>query len=70
MFAIRDGRWKLVCGNGSGGHQAPKGSPFAQPFQLFDLQQDLGEEHDVASQHADVVQALTQRVDELRQTGR
>ena len=30
MFAIRDGRWKLVAGNGSGGREDPIGQPFVE----------------------------------------
>lgn len=52
MFAIRDGRWKLVLGNGSGGREAPKGTPFKQPYMLFDLQTDIGERQDVISNHS------------------
>ena len=51
MFAIRDGRWKLVAGNGSGGRQTPKGKPFQKPYQLFDLHTDPGEAHNIAGQH-------------------
>ena len=45
MFAIRDGAWKLMFGNGSGGRQEPRGEPFGRPYQLFDLSRDpaLGE---------------------------
>ena len=43
MFAIRDGKWKLVAGNGSGGREAPKGKPFAKPYHLFDMEADPGE---------------------------
>lgn len=70
MFAIRDGRWKLVCGNGSGGREAPKGAPFAEPFQLFDLEADLGETQDVATEHPEVVRRLFARLEELRSEGR
>ena len=58
MFAIRQGKWKLVLGNGSGGRQAPKGKPFAEPYHLFDLSQDLAEQHNVASNNTDVRERL------------
>lgn len=70
MFAIRDGQWKLVAGNGSGGRQAPRGKPFEKPFQLFDLSADPGEQHDVASGHLEIVQKLTARLNELIEAGR
>ena len=41
MFAIRDGKWKLVLGNGSGGREQPRGKPFDKPYQLFNLVADV-----------------------------
>ncbi len=70
MFAIRDGKWKLVLGNGSGGREKPRGEPFGKPYQLFDLSADIGETHDVASEHPEVVATLTERLEELRTSGR
>ncbi len=70
MFAIRDGRWKLVLGNGSGGRQLPHGKPFAEPYQLFDLESDLSETTDVAQEHREVVQRLTEKLEDMRQSGR
>ncbi len=66
MFAIRDGRWKLVLGNGSGGRQQPRGRPFGQPYQLFDLSTDIGEENDLADKHPEIVERLTEQLDALR----
>lgn len=70
MFAIRDGKWKLVLGDGSGGRQQPKGKPFGKPYQLFDLSQDIGEEHNIADEHPEVVERLTQTVETIRDSGR
>ncbi len=70
MFAIRDGKWKLIAGNGSGGRQLPKGKPFEKPYQLYDVQQDLGELHDVAARYPEVVMELSQKLDSLRDQGR
>ncbi len=55
MFAIRDGDWKLVLGNGSGGREQPKGRRFEGPWQLFHLGEDLGETHDRARSEPEVV---------------
>ena len=66
MFAIRDRSWKLVCGNGSGGRETPKGKPFAEPYQLYDLTRDLAEAEDLANSHAEVVQSLTQQLEKIR----
>ena len=68
MFALREGQWKLVLGNGSGGRQAPRGKPFARPYQLFDLKADPTEERDVASDHSDRVTRMTERMEAIRQS--
>jgi arylsulfatase A-like enzyme len=67
MFAIRDGRWKLVAGNGSGGRQQPKGKPFAEPFQLFDMAADPGETTDLATDNREIVDRLTRELDAIRE---
>jgi arylsulfatase A-like enzyme len=54
MFAVRHGQWKLIAGNGSGGRQAPRGKPFAEPWMLIDLEQDPGEINDVADKQTEV----------------
>lgn len=46
-FAIRSGPWKLVLGNGSGGRESPRGTPFGRPYQLFHLAHDSDESHDL-----------------------
>ena len=70
MIAIRDGRWKLVAGNGSGGRETPRGKPFAHPYQLFDLRADPAESEDVAAEHPQIVQRLTARLEAIRRAGR
>ncbi|MEM7473951.1 MAG: arylsulfatase [Planctomycetota bacterium] len=70
MFAIRQGKWKLVAGNGSGGRQQPKGRPFQGPFQLYDLSVDLAETNDLAEDHPDKVEELMQRLETLRNQNR
>ncbi len=58
MFAIRDGQWKLVLGDGSGGREAPAGKPFRRPYQLFDLAKDPGENNDQIDDHPEVARRL------------
>lgn len=70
MFAVRDGKWKLVCGTGSGGRQAPRGKVFGTPYQLYDLDSDIGETKDVATQHPEVVERLTTELETIRSSGR
>ncbi len=66
MFAIRDGQWKLVLGNGSGGREKPRGKPFERPYQLFNLARDLSEQENVISQQADVASGLEQACANVR----
>ena len=70
MFAIREGRWKLVLGNGSGGREQPLGEPFAQPYQLFDLSQDIAETSNLAQSQPDVVKRLVAQFEQIRESGR
>ena len=58
MFAIRDGKWKLVLGNGSGGRQQPRGKAFKKPYQLFDISTDPSEKTNVIDEYPDVAQKL------------
>jgi arylsulfatase A len=66
MFAIRDGQWKLVLGDGSGGREQPRGKPFVRPYQLFDLVQDLSEQDDVITQHPEIASRLEKACGEVR----
>ncbi len=66
MLAIRDGRWKLIAGNGSGGRQRPAGKPDERPFQLFDLESDPGETTDLAAARPELVEQLSARLQEIR----
>ncbi len=66
MFAIRDGRWKLVAGNGSGGREKPSGTPFGQPWMLFDLEKDPGETTDVAAANPKVFAAMKAQLYEIK----
>jgi len=70
MFAVREGKWKLVLGNGSGGREKPVGTPFGRPYQLFDLSADIGERTNVIAQHAEVAERLEKAFADLRSKGR
>jgi len=41
--AVRMGKWKGMC------------KPFGGPIELYDLKTDIGEQHDIAAQHPEVV---------------
>ena len=48
MFAIRDGDWKLVLGNGSGGRQQPRGKAFEKPYFLANIKTHGDEQENFA----------------------
>ena len=58
MFAIRQGPWKLILGNGSGGREQPRGKPFTRPYPLYDMQNDLSEKMDCSKQYPETVKRL------------
>lgn len=66
MFALREGPWKLVAGNGSGGREAPRGKPFSRPYALFDLAVDPGEANNVIDQEADRAARMEATLDQIR----
>ena len=68
MFAIRDGRWKLVLGNGSGGRQSPRGRPFVKPYFLADLEADPSEKTNLAEKHPDIVIRLEEAAQRIRRS--
>lgn len=66
MFAIRDGDWKLVLGNGSGGREPPRGKPFAKPYQLFNLADDPRERENVIERHPEIAERLESALERIR----
>jgi arylsulfatase A-like enzyme len=70
MFAIRDSKWKLILGNGSGGREKPAGAPFEKPYQLFDLSADLSEQKNAIEAHPEIAARLEKAVDAARARGR
>jgi hypothetical protein len=59
--AIRNQHWKLVRASGFGREQPPPGEP---KFELFDMQSDPSELHDVAAEHLDVVEQLKRQYEQ------
>lgn len=70
MFAIRDGDWKLVMGNGSGGREKPSGKRFHRPYQLFNLADDLSETTDRIREFPEIAQTLERQALEIVASGR
>jgi arylsulfatase A-like enzyme len=74
-FSVRSGPWKLVqAGRGplakAGAEKAAKGAPgrdrFGQTPQLFNLADDLAEQHDLAERHPEKVKQLQDLLAEIR----
>ena len=70
MFAIRDGRWKLIAGNGSGGRQSPRGKPFEGPYQLYDLQSDPSETKNLIEANPEIATRLEKALEKIRSQDR
>ncbi|UCD50686.1 MAG: arylsulfatase [Phycisphaerales bacterium] len=70
MFSLREGKWKMVFGNGSGGRQRPRGKPFEKPYFLVDLEQDPLETTNVIEAHPEIAQRLTERLETIMDSGR
>lgn len=70
MFAIRDGRWKLVAGNGSGGRARPRGEPFGRPYALYDLSVDPAETQNLIEKNRDIAKQLEAKLKQIRERGR
>jgi arylsulfatase A-like enzyme len=63
MFAIRDGRWKMIEGVGSGGHGWEPGDTGRQ---LYDIEDDPGETTNLAPGDPDVISKLQELLDAQR----
>ena len=73
-FSIRKEKWKLIMCPGSGGWSNPRpGSPEAEalpPFQLYDLESDIGETRNLSDQYPDVVSELQNLLQQYIKEGR
>lgn len=72
MFSIRQGRWKLELGLGSGGFSQPQKvtpAPGGPQGQLYDLASDPAESDNVYQKHPDVVARLTALLDRYKEQG-
>lgn len=64
---LRDGNWKLIFGQGSGGWTKGKDE---QPIQLYNLAEDPGETTNVAHRHPERVTRMKQQMEQLITKGR
>ena len=72
-LSIRSGKWKLIDGQGNCGYgefqrgvpwPAPK--PGDPPMQLYNLDEDLGEMHNLYNQYPEVVEKLKRKLEEIK----
>jgi len=72
MFSIRQGKWKLILGLGSGGFTKPQkiepkaGEPQGQ---LFNLEDDMAESNNLWSKHPQIVERLTKLLEKYKEQG-
>lgn len=63
FLSIRRGRYKLELCSGSGGWSYPRpdsaDAAGLEPLQLYDLESDIGERHNICRERPDIVEALT-----------
>jgi arylsulfatase A-like enzyme len=69
-FALREGKWKMVFGSGSGGREKPVGKPFEKPYLLFDLGEDPRESADLIDQFPEIAAELTESLRSIRENGK
>ena len=70
MFSIRDGKWKLVAGNGSGGREKPTGTPFEKPYHLFDMTKDISERSNAIDKNPEIAARMEGVLERIRTSGR
>ncbi|HQF13228.1 MAG TPA: arylsulfatase [Thermogutta sp.] len=72
FFAIREGDWKLLECRGSGGWSLPENKvpKDALPKQLYNLKDDVGEQHNLLLEHPHVAQRLSEHLEVIRTSGR
>ena len=64
-FALRDGPWKMVFGNGSGGREQPVGEPFKKPYFLFNLENDPTETSNIIDHYPDIAKEMTDKLENI-----
>ena len=72
MFSVREGKWKLILGRGSGGFSQPRRiepAPGEPRGQLYDMESDTAETNNLWSERPEIVQRLTALLDRYRYEG-
>jgi arylsulfatase A len=74
-FAVRNGKWKLIFGPGSGGWSQPKDKEALEDktlplMQLYDLEADPAEQKNLQAKYPEVVEQMTKLMESLISRGR
>ena len=72
MFAIRQEKWKLILGRGSGGFTKPsriKSKPGEPKGQLYDLHKDPAEKNNLWAEHPAIVKHLNDLLEKYKKQG-
>jgi len=74
VFSIRQGKWKLIFGPGSGGWSQPKPQKARKDklplMQLYNLDNDISEKNNIADQYPKIVENLTKLMEQYIKNGR
>jgi arylsulfatase A-like enzyme len=72
LFAIRQGPWKLVLGQGSGGWSSRdmEFTPEDPPGQLYHMEKDVSETRNLYTERPDIVERLAALLEKYKQEGR
>jgi len=72
-LSLRAGKWKLIEGQGNRGYgefrakkPVPKPKPGDPPDQLYNLEEDLGEAHNLYAQHPEIVERLKKTLEDIQ----
>lgn len=72
MFSIRQGKWKLILGCGSGGFSLPKSytpKPGEPKGQLYNMEDDFAETNNLWNEHPEIVTRLTNLLQTYKEQG-
>ncbi len=72
-FAMRQGDWKLIFTNRSGGMSDglyPEGFGITTPGQLYNLKNDIEERHNLYDEYPDIVEELTILFNDIQKNGK
>ncbi|WP_197705561.1 sulfatase family protein [Labilibaculum antarcticum] len=65
VFAVRQGKWKMIFSNGSGGREKPSGKPFGKPYMLYDMENDPQEASNVIRANPEVAKNIEEYLNQV-----